>query len=148
MRSSHSWFALLVFLRLDRTTLLHNAGLCLCLFYCTQQQEENEKILIAFKGRGGIGRDKSYFTTHRILIKDGKGIGNKRKNYQTIWYKHIKGFAIETAGSFDGDVELHVYASAGTSVQIDFAKGQVDVSEIGCPLVAFLVELVQCQRTY
>jgi Bacterial PH domain len=90
-------------------------------------QEENEKIQIAFKSRGGMGRDKSYFTTHRILVKNGKGIGGKRKNYQTIWYKHIQGFAIEPAGSFDGDVELHVYSSAGSSAKIDFAKGQMDV---------------------
>jgi Bacterial PH domain len=95
--------------------------------------EATEKIELAFKGRGGMGRDKSYFTSHRILVKDGKGVGSKRKNYETIWYKHIKGFAIETAGAFDGDVELHVYASAGTAVNIDFAKGQVDVS---CCLLA------------
>jgi Bacterial PH domain len=95
--------------------------------------EESEKIEIAFTGRGGMGRDKSYFTTHRILLKDGKGVGGKRKNYETIWYKHIQAFAIETAGAFDGDVELHVYSSAGSSAKIDFAKGQMDVS--GCCLL-------------
>ena len=40
---------------------------------------QNERVELAFKDRGGKGRDKEYFTTHRILIKDGKGVGGKRK---------------------------------------------------------------------
>lgn len=50
----------------------------------------NESIQLAFKDRGALGRDKSYFTSHRILIKDGKGVGSKRKNYQSILYCHIQ----------------------------------------------------------
>lgn len=42
---------------------------------------KQETVILAFKDRGGRGRDKEYFTSHRILIKDGKGIGSKRKNY-------------------------------------------------------------------
>lgn len=50
----------------------------------------SETIQLAFKDRGAMGRDKSYFTSHRILIKDGKGVGSKRKNYQSIPYAHIQ----------------------------------------------------------
>jgi len=42
---------------------------------------EKEKVILAFKDRGGKGRDKEYFTSHRILMKDGKGGGGKRKHY-------------------------------------------------------------------
>jgi hypothetical protein len=45
---------------------------------------KDEKIILAFKDRGGKGRDKEYFTSHRILIKDGIGMGGKRKNCQSI----------------------------------------------------------------
>jgi hypothetical protein len=40
---------------------------------------EAETVELAFRDRGGKGRDKEYFTSHRILIKDGKGVGSKRK---------------------------------------------------------------------
>jgi hypothetical protein len=30
---------------------------------------QEERVELAFKDRGGKGRDKEYFTTHRILIK-------------------------------------------------------------------------------
>lgn len=49
-----------------------------------------ESIQLAFQDRGAMGRDKTYFTSHRILIKDGKGVGNKRKNYKSIPYAHIQ----------------------------------------------------------
>merc|ERR1719261_482707 len=72
---------------------------------------QDEKIELAFKGRGGKGRDKKYFTSHRILIKDGKGIGSKRKNYQSIPYTSIQAFSVETAGKFDGDVTVTVWST-------------------------------------
>ena len=89
----------------------------------------DEHVEIAFKDRGGAGRDKSYFTTHRILIKDGKGVSGKRKNYLSIPYSSLQAFAIETAGSaFDGDGELKLWSKgSGQQQKIDFAKGSVDM---------------------
>jgi hypothetical protein len=89
-----------------------------------------EKIVLAFKDRGGKGRDKEYFTSHRILIKDGKGVGSKRKNYQSIPYKHIQAFACETAGKFDGDVDIKVWSSGVRKVSIDFSGTNVDIYQI------------------
>ena len=89
-----------------------------------------EKIVLAFKDRGGKGRDKEYFTTHRILIKDGKGVGSKRKNYQSIPYKYIQAFTVETAGKLDGDVSLKVYSTGVPLVEIDFAKANVDIYQL------------------
>ena len=94
-----------------------------------QLLHERERIEIAFKDRGGAGRDKSYFTTHRVLLKDGKGIGGKRKNYLSIPYASLQAFAIETAGGgFDGDGELKLWSKGcGALRTIDFAKGSVDM---------------------
>ena len=36
---------------------------------------KDEKILFAWKDRGGKGRDKNYFTTHRILMPQCQNIG-------------------------------------------------------------------------
>ncbi|OEU08871.1 hypothetical protein FRACYDRAFT_220790, partial [Fragilariopsis cylindrus CCMP1102] len=86
-----------------------------------------EHIELAFKSKGEGGRDKSYFTSHRVLIKDGKGIGSKRKNYLSIPYKAIQAFSVETAGAtfLDRDTQLKLWYEGGSQLYpqtIDFAK--------------------------
>ena len=51
---------------------------------CPKLLHESETLELCFRDRGGKGRDSEYFTSHRILIEDGKGMGNKRKNYKSI----------------------------------------------------------------
>ena len=91
---------------------------------------QEEKILLAFKGRGGVGRDKDYFTSHRILIKNGKGIGGKRKNYKSVPYSSIQGFAIDTAGKIDGDVGIQIWSAGIPYVSISIASASVDIYQI------------------
>lgn len=91
---------------------------------------KDEKLILAFRDRGGKGRDKEYFTSHRILIKDGKGVGSKRKNYQSITYKSIQAFAVETAGKFDGDVSIKVWSTGIRYARIDFATANVDIYQL------------------
>ena len=84
-----------------------------------------EQILLAFRDRAGKGRDREFLTTHRLLLKDGKGIGNKRKNYKSIPYDSIQAFAVDTAGHFDGDVSLHIWSKGVRYVKVDFGKVRV-----------------------
>lgn len=91
---------------------------------------KDEKILLSWKDRGGSGRDKHMFTTHRILLKDGKGVTGKRKNYKSVPYSSIQAFETETAGSFDGDVELRVYSKGIDKISIQFSADVVDIFEI------------------
>jgi len=91
---------------------------------------EDERVELAFKNRGGMGRDKEFFTSHRILIKDGKGIGSKRKNYLSVPYDAILAFSVQSAGYADGDVELRVYTSAYPCMTFAFAKDNVDIFQI------------------
>ena len=95
---------------------------------------ETEHIELAFKSKGEGGRDKSFFTSHRVLIKDGKGIGNKRRNYLSIPYKSIQAFAVQTAGAsfLDRDTELKIWYDGDPfgPRTIDFAKDQVDLFDI------------------
>lgn len=92
---------------------------------------QNEKVEMAFRDRGGAGRDKEYFTSHRILIKDGKGVGNKRKNYTSIPYDAIVAFSIQSQGAaFDSDCEFIIYSTGLPKVQIDFAAKSVNIFEI------------------
>ena len=89
---------------------------------------KDERVELAYKNCGGWGRDKQFLTNKRILLKDGKGIGGKRRNYLSIPYDQIQAFAVETAGKFDGDVELKLWCKGGLGHnRIDFARGIVDI---------------------
>jgi len=94
----------------------------------------NEHIELAFKCRGD-GRYKNFFTSHRILMKVGKGIGQKRKHFLTIPYKSIKAFSVQTAGGsfLDKDTELKVWYDGGSGYSpftIDFVKDAVNLFEV------------------
>ncbi|CAB9499199.1 Pfam:DUF1696 [Seminavis robusta] len=91
---------------------------------------KDEKIVLAFKGRGGVGRDKSYFTTDRIIIKDGKGVSGKRKQYQSIPWWSMEAFSTDTAGKFDGDVSVRIYSRGIDYVEIDLAADNVNIYEV------------------
>lgn len=91
---------------------------------------ENEKVILAFKDRGGKGCDKEYFTDVRILIKDGKGIGSRRKNL-SIPYDTILAFAVQTAGSLlDQDCELDIWTTVKPKLSINFSSTNVDIFQI------------------
>jgi Bacterial PH domain len=92
---------------------------------------KDEKIFMAFKSVGEMGRDKQYLTNRRVLVKNGKGIGSKRRNYLSVPYETITSFSVESAGSFlDTDVELHFTATGGINIHLDFCADKVNIYEI------------------
>lgn len=91
--------------------------------------QSDEKVLFAFKDRGGKGRDSSNLTNKRILIKDKQGLTGKKTEYITIPYSAIRAYSVETAGSFDSDSELKIYASGYGKIALDFVS-DVDVFAI------------------
>ena len=92
---------------------------------------KDKRIELAFTDRGGKGRDKEFFTSHRILIKDGKGIGSKRKNYLSIPYDTIQAFSVQSPSALvDDDSELNVWTLAYYKLSIDFSKSNVNIFQI------------------
>lgn len=91
--------------------------------------QADEKILWAFKDRGGKGRDSSNLTTKRLLIKDKRGMTGKKTDYISIPYSAIRAYSVETAGRMDSDAELKIYASGYGKIAIDFVA-DVDVFSI------------------
>jgi len=89
----------------------------------------DEKIVFAFKDRGGKGRDSSNLTTKRILIKDKKGLTGKKTDYISIPYAAVRAYSVETAGRMDSDAELKIYASGYGKIDLDFVT-DVDVFAI------------------
>ena len=64
-------------------------------------------------------------------MKDGKGIGSKRKNYRSITYKSIQAYSCQTAGYLtDDDCEINIWSGDGGKCSIDFSKSNVDVFQI------------------
>lgn len=97
-----------------------------------------ETVILAFQDRGGRGRDSSYFTSFRVLIRDKKGLG-KRIKYVSVPYKSIKAFSVETAGTLDGDVELSLYGAGGIGkISFEFVSGNVDILSVN----KFLAQMV------
>jgi hypothetical protein len=81
---------------------------------------EDEKIERAFK----LFRDAVAFTSRRLVLINKQGVTGRKVEYLSIPYKSITHFAVETAGSFDGDSELTLWLSGQSSpIKREFAKG-------------------------
>jgi len=75
-------------------------------------------------------RDLFIFTEKRLILVDKQGLTGKKIEYQSVPYRSVVRFSIETAGSFDLDAELKIWIS-GTPEPIakQFTK-QVNVYEV------------------
>ena len=70
---------------------------------------EGETLEIAFT----LVRDKFIFTNKRMIMVDKQGITGKKTDIQSVLYKSISRFSIETAGHLDLDAELKIYIGGG-----------------------------------
>ncbi|MBM3819832.1 MAG: PH domain-containing protein [Acidimicrobiia bacterium] len=80
----------------------------------------DERVERAFR----VVRDLLIFTNRRFIIVDRQGVTGKKTTYDSIPYRAIAHFAVETAGHFDLESELKVWIS-GTDqpIQKTFARG-------------------------
>ena len=101
--------------------------------------QNDERLVFAFHGRGGKGRDHYMLTTKRVLLRDRKGATGKRVRFTSVPYDAIRAFSIETSGSLDDDQELKLYARSIGKVSIDLAKS-VDVFPIQQFLSAAVIQ--------
>ena len=65
-------------------------------------------MLTAFK----TVRDTAFFTTHRFMLIDVQGITGSKVGVQSVPYRSIVRFSVETAGSFDMDADLNIWVSS------------------------------------
>ncbi|MDF2535809.1 MAG: hypothetical protein K0R18_1968 [Bacillales bacterium] len=66
-----------------------------------------EKIEVAYK----LVRDMFIFTPKRLILIDVQGFTGKKVEVNSIPYRSIIRFAVETAGHFDLDAELKIWIS-------------------------------------
>lgn len=87
----------------------------------------SETIVSTYK----LVRDYIIFTNKRLILIDIQGVGTKR-DIQSIPYKSISRFAIETAGTADIDSEIAIYISSATEpvVTLELGRNKSNLNEI------------------
>lgn len=87
----------------------------------------SETIVSTYK----LVRDYIIFTNKRLILIDIQGVGTKR-DIQSIPYKSISRFAIETAGTADIDSEIDIYISSATEpvVTLELGRNKSNLNEI------------------
>lgn len=68
-------------------------------------------------------RDTFVFTDKRLIFVNRQGLTGKKVDYQSIPYRSIVRFSIETAGAFDLEAELKIWITgAQAPMQLQFNK--------------------------
>lgn len=87
---------------------------------------DNEEINLVYSH----ARDKVWFTNKRIIAMDVQGLTGSKKEYRSFPYSKIASFAIETAGTFDGDSDFRIWVTGVGVFEIKFHK-KLDIKKIG-----------------
>lgn len=84
--------------------------------------EDQEHVVMAFK----CGKDKTYFTTNRILLRPKGWLLSSSTKYESITYKSISAYGMQTAGMFpdmDSDLWFWTKMPALPYFALEFRKG-------------------------
>jgi hypothetical protein len=87
----------------------------------------------------GVARDVFIFTNMRLILVDKQGFSGKKVSYESIPYKSVERFSVETAGTFDLDAELKIWVRGrGEPIAKEFDKS-ANIYEVQAILTAFAV---------
>ncbi len=75
-------------------------------------------------------RDKVWFTSKRIIAMDVQGMTGSKKEFRSFPFSKITSFAVETAGTFDGDSDFRIWTSGVGVFEIKFRK-KLNIKQIG-----------------
>lgn len=82
---------------------------------------DDEKVERAF----ALVRDLLIFTNRRFILVDRQGLTGRKTSYQSIPYRAITSFVVETAGHMDIESELKIWISGQSApVERTFARGK------------------------
>lgn len=87
---------------------------------------KEEKVLFEFKAI----RDVLVLTDRKIIAVDVQGITGKKKEILIVPYSKITAFSTETAGTFDLDLEIKIWASGIGLIEFEFVKGTNNFPDI------------------
>ncbi|MCG3218214.1 MAG: PH domain-containing protein [Candidatus Heimdallarchaeota archaeon] len=96
---------------------------------------DGEVIELAFR----VVRDMIVFTNLRALFCDVAGVTGRKKIYHSIPYRSIGHFSIETAGSFERDIDLKLWVRGlDEPIESELKKGGKTVLEIQRILLKYM----------
>lgn len=94
----------------------------------------NENVVLEFNAP----RDVLAVTDRKIIAVDVQGITGKKKEVLIIPFSKITAFSTETAGTFDLDLEVKVWASGIGLVEFTFVKGTENFRELTVHLAKYV----------
>ena len=98
---------------------------------------EGEAVELAFK----VVRDMIVFSNLRVLFADVSGLTGRKKIYHSIPYKAIGHFSIETAGTFERDIDLKLWVRGlSDPISSELKKGGKTVLDIQKILLKYMVK--------
>lgn len=81
---------------------------------------QGERVLAAFR----TTRDLVFLTNARLCLVNKQGLTGRKLDVESIPYKSITRWAVETAGTFDLDADLRVWVSgAAQPLEIKVGRG-------------------------
>ena len=87
----------------------------------------------------GVARDVFIFTNMRLILVDKQGLSGKKVRYESIPYKSVERFSVETAGRFDLDAELKIWVRGRHEpIAKEFDKS-ANIYEVQAILTSFAV---------
>ena len=96
---------------------------------------QDEQVHAAY----GVVRDVFIFTNMRLILVDRQGLSGKKVSYESIPYKSVERFSVETAGKFDLDAELKIWVRGRHEpIAKEFDKS-ANIYEVQAILTAFAV---------
>lgn len=83
-------------------------------------------------------RDSFIFTNKRLVLIDVQGLTGSKVSYQSIPYRTITRFSVESAGTFDLDAELKIWVTGGAApFEFQFNK-QVSIYDVQAVLAGYV----------
>ncbi|AID44276.1 superfamily I DNA and RNA helicase [Candidatus Arthromitus sp. SFB-mouse-Japan] len=87
---------------------------------------EGEEVVFAFS----YVRDFILFTNYRIMFTDKQGVSGKKESIESIPYRSVVRFSIETKGVFDLDSEFKIWISGVDSPIESKFSGDKNILEL------------------
>lgn len=96
---------------------------------------QEERVHAAY----GVLRDVFIFTNMRLVLVDRQGLSGKKVSYESVPYKSVERFAVETAGTFDLDAELKIWVRGRHEPIAKQFDKSANIYEVQAILTAFAV---------
>lgn len=98
-----------------------------------QMQLELQQLLVPgeqVRSAYAVLRDLLVFTTKRLILVDKQGVTGKKREYQSLPYRSIERFSMETTGHFDLDAELKIWVRGQTEPISKTFRGDKNVYDV------------------